>query len=282
MKNIIFTLTLLAVMFAGTKIFAGGGDPHDSLLFDGGNTISPASKCPIMVKYISGIGEATIVHTKMVMICTEPDTEVTFEKGKVKVNDELNPGDEITTGPGSFMQIEFPDGSEIRMAPNSKINVNKNWCVEKGLTDYAGEIWINMKKLLGSKKYEVKTERCALGNRGTSYSVKTEFTADDTIVTLKVYDGSVEVMMNKLNYSATTDAAAQIQQVYADFEAKKITQEEYIAKIAELTAKMSSSDETTQKMNVTVTAGNMLVIGKRLGEPEPITGDDRWFETNFK
>ena len=52
-----------------------------------------------------------------------------------------------------------------------------------------GKLWINVKKLLGSQKYEVKTERNGGGVRGTIFSI--EITNDEEII--KVYEGSFEV-----------------------------------------------------------------------------------------
>jgi hypothetical protein len=293
MKKIIpaiFIISLLLLVHrAESSISAatGGGNGHDSLLFDGadnfspGNSVNTAVKCPILVKYISGIGEGTIVHSKEIMICNQSDSLVTTEKGVIKKDDVLNVGDEITTGPGSFMQIEFPDGSEMRLGPNSRVLIDQSWCQSYGVTDFAGDIWIHMKKILGSAKYEVKTDRCAVGNRGTIYTINTRHENGDTTVTVKVYEGSVEIMMNQMDMSQTVDTGLKIEQLGKDFQSGKITQDEYLKKMKENTEQITNNGESTQKTKTTITAGNMCTASLKLGEVLPIGNDEKWFETNF-
>jgi hypothetical protein len=282
MKSLILALGILPLLLLCPNLSAGG-NPHDSLLFDGTNMLPFTAECRVTVRYISGIGEGTVYHQEVIMICDVQDTLEEYKKQQVKINDELKPGSEITTGPGSFMTIEFDDGSEIRMGPNSKIVVSKDWCKDYGISGVIGDIWYNVKHLLGKNKYEVQTERCTFSHRGTQYSVSTTAEGGDTTVTVKVYEGGIDIMMNKLELTETDKSGKEMEQLNKDLQDKKISQDEFNTKLTELILRLNSSGENSQKVSVSVDAGYMCKVTKRLGDVVPIgSGDDKWFEgSNF-
>ncbi|HJY63359.1 MAG TPA: FecR family protein, partial [Ignavibacteria bacterium] len=230
-------ISILFVLFS-FSVNSQSGSPigfnygmHDSLLFDGGNEIttlpiSRAGDCYIRVIYAHGTAEGTYYVTKTYEVCGEWDTSTTTEKGKLSPMNELKLGEEITTGDNSSLELKFWDGSLLRMGPNSKIKISGDMCDRRTLVEQVtGKLWINVKKLLGSQKYEVKTERNGGGVRGTIFSI--EITNDEEII--RVYEGSFEVYPPKK--SITFDA--EFEKLTKDFEEGKISGQEYAQKSQE-------------------------------------------------
>lgn len=285
MKHLFYFLIILSILYVNHS-FAGPGNPHDSLNFDGtGVTIKPvndARDCPVIVRYVEGDANGTVIHEKIKHICGEPDTVEKIEAGQLMNNDILKIGNEIKTGSNGKVEIEFPDGSIARIGPNSSLTIDQDWCSSYLSKDFMGQIWTKVKKMLGGAKYEVKTGRgCNVGVRGTEFSITSS--SDQDII--RVYEGTVELKQDKIDVSNSLSYGEKIKQLNKDLQDGKITQKEFADKVKELTQNSNESvkSDMTQKTSVMVEAGNMCKFTTKLGDPEPIgTNDDRWFDdSNF-
>ena len=290
MKKIIIAFSVIMISSsiytqAGpqTGFYSGG---HDSLIFDGTSEIatiptSRTNECYIRVIYANGNTQGTYFVTKTYEVCTVQDKYETTETGPLSPMNELKLGEEITTGDNSSLEMQFQDGSRIRLGPNSKIRITGDMCDRRTLIEQmAGKMWNSVKKLLGSQKYEVKTDRCANGVRGTEFSV--EITNDENII--RVYEGSVEVQ-NELQIKEyqknTKDKGPEMTQLTKDYQSGKISIEEFSKKMSEL-----QKEITVPQSLITVNAGfQSNVIGmENPTEPVPIesTGNEWFDDVNFK
>jgi hypothetical protein len=104
---------------------------------------------------------------------------------------------------------------------------------------------------------------------GTKYSL--EMTATDDII--KVYEGSVEITPRKYD----TSPAKELTQLNLDYQAGKITPEEYIVKVNALKERLM--DETKKTGKIVIEAGYMVTVGEKLSDIVPIPADDvKWWE----
>jgi hypothetical protein len=290
MKNIIIAISFVLISFSVyTQTGASAGfypGRNDTLLFDGSEDVItiPTNRkddCKIMVTYAYGSVEGTYYRTDIYKICGNNwDTSVTEVKGALVPNNVLKLGDEITTGNGSYLEIELYDGSIIRMGPNSKLKITGDMCDSRSLIEQtAGEIWNKVKHLLGEQKYNVKTERFGtqIGVRGTEFSV--EVTNDEEII--RVYDGSVEVQQQPKNLMSE-NTSKDFEKLTKDFQEGKITMDEYVRKSQEFQKNVNKQND--QMKIVMCEAGFMVKVSDKISDPEPIksTGTE-WFEdVNFK
>jgi len=115
----------------------------------------------------------------------------------LKKGDHLKQNQEVRVGERSKVELQFPDGTAMRLSEKSRLNLahvsydqkteGKNMKV--GLS--AGKLWARVKKLITpDSSVEVVTSNAVAGVRGTVYRVNVE--ADSSAV-VKVYDGSVYV-----------------------------------------------------------------------------------------
>jgi len=279
MRHLIITIYLIlgiSIIYAGGNLINGNnsnGIENDSLLFDGSGNFSTTTSdyssrmCKVIVKYIQGTADGEVEHTEVADICSVYDTAVIVKAENLRTGDTLHMGSEIRTGDGSSLQLIFSDGSEARIGPNSKLKIEQDFC-EKGTMDfYMGKMWLNLKKMLGGAKYEVKTQRAVIGNRGTQYDIN--ITDKEDIVTC--YEGSVDVKINKIVF----DKGEALKQLLKDYQSGKITKEEMAQKTKELT---SGIDSSTVKTNVVLNDGQSCTVGGMLSDPLPIeASESHWF-----
>ncbi len=259
---------------SGAGSYFGG---HDSLLFDGSeNSIhTGAGICKVIVERVSGDVMGFVMVTKVIFTCGETSTMTEFIKRKVQVGDTLVLGDEIITGTDGKIALGLPDGSEMRIGPDSKVMVPSAYCDSPGgIKVMLGKIWINVKKQLGKKKYEVNSPGMAVGVRGTQFTIEV-ITGEDIV---KVYEGSVDVRKSNLS-NDTKDNAKEYAKLTEDFQAGKITMEEYIKKSKEY------QDNISKVMTSKICeAGFMMTVTDNIGEPVKFesTGDEWFDDVNFK
>jgi ferric-dicitrate binding protein FerR (iron transport regulator) len=205
------------------------------------------------------------------------DTELAAEKRLVQTGDNLKFGEEITTGDNSRLNIELYDGSEIRMGPNSKVVISEDMCDQRTMVDQvSGKLWYKVKKLLSEQKYEVKTEKCPGGVRGTEFSI--ELNNDEEII--RVFEGSFEVYALP-NKSKKENFAKDMEQLTNDYKSGKISTEEFAKRSQEI---MKNNDFNVEDMkNIMVTAGYMVRITDKISQPASFeVNENRWFDdANF-
>ncbi len=263
-------------MAAQAQIFAYGGG-YDSLLFDGsGKQVLPKkSDCNVKLTFVTKSVDVIIDITGSYVVCGISVTEVKTEKITMTKPGDIESGSEIVTDADSFAEVELDDGSILRIAPNSSVKISDDYCTNRTLRQKAGRIWHKVKKLLGSKSYEVTTNGAVGGVRGTEFEV----IVNDNNTDFRVFEGSVEVtpVMNDGSNKALIKA---YEQMIKDMETGKITAEEFSEKSARWTELMESS---RQFPKVLVEAGNMVAVTFEVSKPETIPGGEtHWFDdSNF-
>jgi hypothetical protein len=283
MKYIFIALSLVLFSFSmNSQTSSGATGGYDSLLFDGAINIidaplNIASECYIRVIYAHGSATGTYYVTKTYETCGEWDTVQTTETGKLSPFNELKIGEEITTGDNSSLEMQFYDGSILKMGPNSKIKITGNMCESRSIIHKAGKIWSGVKKLLGSAKYEVRTDRFAICVRGTEFSVEITDSGDIT----KVYEGSVSVSPPVMMLTSEEEAKA-MQQITMDYQSGKISMDEFVKKTQEYSSRLE--DRSEDMKSKICEAGNMITAKDKISAPVSMesTGSE-WFEdVNFR
>lgn len=272
----------LILVFAVVNIYSFGGG-HDSLLFDGSGEVkllqnSFGDGCNIYVTKVSGVVLGTKVKKEIYEVCGEWDTIYSSTSGTQLVRgDNVSKNQEIKTGEDGFVKMELNDGSVIVLGPKSTILIDQEMCeTANAMTKIrisAGSLWTLVKKLIGGGKFEVSTDRNGGGVRGTEFTF--EITPEKEVI--KVYEGTFEVYPLKKNQQLE-DSGKEMEQLQKDFEAGKISMEEYTAKMMEFSTKMSNLSEEITKSTM-VEAGYMVTVTDKISTPEPIpAGETKWFE----
>lgn len=282
MKKIILILFLTAIQ---ASVVFSGSNPHDSLLFDGGNSIRSENyygkslkDCEFRVTYVKGIVTGTIKKTTVYDACGELDSIYEYENGALKKSTVITGGEQVKTGPESTARIELPDGSVIVLGPNTDYTLPYSACdLEEKYFLYKGSLWTKVKKLIGGGKFEVSSERAVHGVRGTEFTVEIKEENGIKYDIVKVYEGSVEVTLKGAQGYENQDD--KIEKLTEDLKAGKITYEEFSKGLANELQKEESENTKLKKI---VEPGNMIKTdGKDLGEPVPFnTLEDKWFIIN--
>lgn len=234
MKSKITTVFFLIFLFlfltqkSNSQSFTSAKLNSDSLLFDGAErNFYSVERCNGKVTNIKGC--AKIIHPSGE--CGVPGTESNVSVGSSAVQ-----GDIVKVCPKSMVEITLSDGSVMRGAPDSEINMSELNCDggrSFSLRLFLGALWSEVAPVIGGEtKYEVKTENAVVGSRGTKYLVKVKY---DTLITggmtdvkitttVACLEGIVEV--SNANGVTITDTSEQLKLV-EDFQNGKITAEEF-------------------------------------------------------
>ena len=149
-----------------------------------------------------------------VLITVLEGTAQAYPTGKkpsvsLKKGSRLKQDQEVRVGEKSRMELLFPDGTVMRLAEKTRLNLGKiafdkktegkNVNVNLG----SGKLWAKVKKLVTpDSSVEVRTANAVAGVRGTVYRVNV---SDDLSAMVKVYDGSVYVANPPIDPSKPKD-----------------------------------------------------------------------------
>lgn len=112
----------------------------------------------------------------------------------LKVGDAVAPGEAIRVGPDGRVEAELPDGSVLRLGPDSQLRLDQAGFQTdtQSLTFrarmLAGRAWAEVVKLVAGGKFEVETDNGVAGVRGTEFVVEVNRSAGESI---EVHDGEV-------------------------------------------------------------------------------------------
>lgn len=271
-------LVFLLIFFASSKIFSFGGG-HDSLLFDDSGTkisVPYSNECKVKVVQVSGLVIGSVKIMELLQACGEEVDTVyrTLNGEQLKVGFDIVENEEVRTGEDGFVKLELADGSVMIVGPNSSLMFTENLCKEtKTVVKLInGSIWTKVKKLLGGGKFEISTENGGGGVRGTEFTYEV-LNGKDIV---KVYEGSFEVNPPK-DMSELESSAKQMEQLQKDYEAGKMTTEEFTTKLLALS--QLASQQAGEIKPTLVEAGYMVTLTNKIGMPEPIPpGETKWFE----
>jgi hypothetical protein len=149
------------------------------------------AKTPFLVKMAKGEARITVLEgTAQAFFPGQRDIR------RLKVNDLLKAGCDVTTGDRSRMELLLPDNTIIRFAENTRFMIKQIDAGNVGKRNVRifvpiGKVWSNVRKALGSKGvFEVSCQNAVAGVRGTIYQMSVE---EDKSALVKVYDGEVNV-----------------------------------------------------------------------------------------
>lgn len=104
-------------------------------------------------------------------------------------------GDTVSTGPKSFVDLEFPGGALIRIKENSTVSIDQilhKGNLDVGLDLSRGKMHIKIKEKLKNKEsFRIKTPTMVAGVRGTEFSISE---AEDKVMVL---EGTVSALSDE-------------------------------------------------------------------------------------
>jgi len=130
----------------------------------------PEGQCPMSLSW-SGTIKVSI-----------PCGVITFSDGDAPpVGTLVNPGDIVSTGAKSRVEITQPDGGIVRLGPSSKMQCVSQASFEPGerstpdtLKLLLGRMWGAIDDATGGHSYEVATERAGTGVRGCAFTASVQ------------------------------------------------------------------------------------------------------------
>lgn len=282
------TLQITNVLYGQYKNFSPGLS-NDTLLFDGDSPLNDPGKadnCPVKVTYSKGQVKGKRITQKTIQFCSGPGLMNIEEDANLDDGDVLAPGSNITTGDNSAVQLQMLDGSIMRVGPNSSFTLGDcnfdDQSSHFSVRELMGQAWQSVEHALGGDvNYQMSTGDATAGVRGTKYSLEYKIINGDSTTILRVYEGTVNFRASFDNSDIAKQIAAKTQKLSEEYQAGKITLEEFTQKMQEFNTLNESS-----KFNIDVPAGfESVVVGhKAPTEPKPFTlSDNEWFaDKNFK
>ncbi len=102
----------------------------------------------------------------------------------VKVGDTLRSHEE------SFVEVLFDNGEVVRLDENSVLVIERLDSQKAESSLSVGRVWVNMKKIVAHRGFDVSTPTAVAAIRGTIYDMRA---GEDLSVDVSVYDGKVAV-----------------------------------------------------------------------------------------
>ncbi len=112
---------------------------------------------------------------------------------KAQLGTALKAGDHVVTGDNGKVDVQFPDGSNIRISPKSvidfsKLSQNNEGTSQTEIALVSGKVFAKVNKAKKDDNFTVVTPTAIAGVRGTSFIVESESGQPSKV---KVVDGSV-------------------------------------------------------------------------------------------
>jgi len=283
--------TLLSSALAQSNVNYKSFNPglsNDTLLFDGDSPQKDpgsADNCPVKVTYSKGQVKGKRIVQKKFQICNDPGLMNVEEDANLGEGDVLAPGSTISTGDNSAVQLQMLDGSIMRVGPNSSFTLGDcnfdDQTSTFNIKDLIGQAWQSVQHALGGDvNYGMSTGNATAGVRGTKYSLEYKVINGDSTTILRVYEGVVNLRASFDRSDIGKEIASKTQKLFEDYQAGKLTLQDYTMKVQEL-----NTLNEVSKFNIDVQAGfeTMVAGGKTPTEPKPFTPDDNaWFaDKNF-
>src|SRR5258708_18049273 len=114
----------------------------------------------------------------------------------VMAGESLNPNDTVHTGAGGHAAIQFPDGSYVRMSPDTQVTLTSAQLQKNGNLQSAsvaqriGRTFSSVEHLAGGASFQVAGHSVSAQVRGTQFEV---LVRSDNTNLIKVFDGTVTV-----------------------------------------------------------------------------------------
>ncbi len=147
----------------------------------------------------STLGEAKKADTTLsaIVVFSVGESRISHSDGteeKARLGVVVKTGDRIETGPKGKVDLQFPNGSAIRIAPQTildfaKLSMNTQGGVDTQLALAGGKVFADVKKAKKTDGFSVVTPTAIAGVRGTSFIVESNPKTGKARV--KVLEGSV-------------------------------------------------------------------------------------------
>jgi hypothetical protein len=99
-------------------------------------------------------------------------------------------GDTLRSQEESFVEVLFDNGEVIRLDENSVLAIDRLDSQNAESSLPVGRVWVNMKKIVSHRSFDVSTPTAVAAIRGTIYNMRA---GEDQSVDVSVYDGKVAV-----------------------------------------------------------------------------------------
>jgi len=151
----------------------------------------------------------------VLVVSTPVDVDTNNSAGfhTARPGQEVNAGNSVRTGDQGHAAIQFPDGSYVRMSPNTTVTVTAAQLSHDGnlqsvsLVQRAGRTFTNVQHLVSGASFQVGGHSVSASVRGTQFEV---LVRGDQTNLIKVFDGTVKVA------GTTTATLTAGQQIDAD------------------------------------------------------------------
>ncbi len=282
----LFILSMISSnLYSSSKTIAGiYGGGHDSLLFDGTSSSADylREECNMKVTSVKGEVWGNILTSEIFNVCGETDTIYKITYGKVKVGDILVSEDFVRTKDFSTVELELKDGKRVWLGPATEFQMGRDYCMGGGIANlFSGSVHVK-----GGKEGNlyVATAQSMVHITKTEFSVETTKDGEITTDLIRMYEGSVTFGLNMQNKDLSKkndNKEAEIKKLTKDFQAGRVSIEEFTKKMMEFQGNITASIEA-----ITVNAGfQSRVVGMdNPTEPVPIesTGNEWFDDVNFK
>jgi hypothetical protein len=140
--------------------------------------------------------------------------DVTVDGKPAATGQALNAGNDVATKTAGRAAIQFPDGSYVKMSPDTDVVINAVKLQKTGNLDSvdvvqkAGRTLVNVQHLVGGAQFKVGGHSVSAQVRGTEFEV---LVRQDNTNLIKVFDGTVKVLGKTevtLNAGQEIDASA--------------------------------------------------------------------------
>ncbi|NOS85437.1 MAG: hypothetical protein HOP31_09885 [Ignavibacteria bacterium] len=300
-KKIVFfaVITVLAASFnfsySGSNPVLTGG-PHDSLLFDAGNS-NPGNydggyyPCFWKVVKLKGYAYGTVRKMHIGDMCGQPDTSYIIKDDTLKEGDILSDGTIIETGADGLIAVAVfmksdPNRTGRFFMTSHEYSLMKipllDVICEQMKIEWQGELAQKVLIIKGkvtydsppSEKFKMRTEgkRSSVKHNKTRYSHEVLVDAGDSIDIVRVYEGSVEISPIRNDFSEQESKGKEMEQLTQDFQAGKITMDEMAKKIEEFQTNIAKLSESMKPF--VVEEGSKCILSSKSYVIEPLGSGD--------
>lgn len=202
-----------------------------------------------------------LAHSANIGTIVQLKGDVLLYKRLMSLNDEIQDGDVITTGEGSFVKIQLTDNTIVTLGPSSELDFSKfKSSSEKRDSLYnliSGQLRIHVKKKTeAGEKIKVVSGPIAMGVRGTEILVNAYQAAGKASSDVALLSGSLDIEGANIK-SFVMDAGSY-------FNSEDVLANGSIA-LKKLTPDMLKKLNSDFLPNLKDVSGNVLDLGKSLG-----------------
>ena len=208
-KNSDFTTVQGRFKSWGNASYLGKVDVRETYQFNCSDTARVRAVAPVEVAMKKAVKKEADVLVEndtpqptILKISGDGSSKILDVKGKeiTKTGTQLAPGTTIKTGPNSNVQLKYPDGSKLSIAPNSKLKTEAGTKTVQSVSLNFGRIHASIHKQASEDlHFRIKTKSATMGVRGTQFFVDATTSG---LSTTRVVEGKVDVATDEATLMA--------------------------------------------------------------------------------